>query len=518
MDTQNTLTCSIAIHNPDLLKFKKMLSSLRKYTPELIHLVVIDNGCEANDYEIILETIFPDLDIEVVNFKENQGFNIAHNIACERAKGKFFAVLNDDIEFFENWSTPMIEKLNIGDVMQVGPKQGVCNFLNPDGTAGWVDTDTPDYIEGSCFMMFTSIAKAYGPFDLAYKFAYWEDTDLSMRLKKNGSNIGTVDINWKHHRATTSSQIDTIDLEGYHVINERLFKQRWQSFLLKKRFGKTIVVKRTGSYGDVFLLAPVLKALKNKYKDCVIVLMSSFPEVLALNPVIDGFVKVGIPVFCDMIIDFDFSYEKNFTEHIVDSYARIAGVEVESKVGEIFVSEDSKEKIGYLIKKSKLEPSKYVTFDLSTTWKGKQYPKEYYAKVIKLVKELGYQTVGVGSTKTYMGDIGLDHNFINVITPMETSIILANAGCHVGHEGLLIHFCQAMNKNHVVMYGCTTPEFVNDVTLPSFKGLLSLVACHGCRHRFCAGTTIVCRRNYICMKSIEPELVYNKVKELLNEN
>ena len=507
------LTVSVAVMNPDKELFRKFLYSLKNFTPEMSQLLISNNG--SDDPWMIVEEVFPNgcpFDIHIKNYGKNVGFGKAHNDNAFLAEGKYFAVLNDDIEFFENWSTSMIEKLESDpQIAQVGMKTGVCNTWNAKAEAGW--TNTPEYIEGSCFLMRTELARQYGPFDDIYKVAYYEDGDLSLRLRKDGYSLSTVDVKWVHHRAKTSGTVD-IDIEGYHVKNEHTFKNRWSGYLHSKRFIDLVIFKRTGSYGDVFLLEPVISAFK-KQNDCLIGLMSDCSEMIINSPDIAGRAESLRPVYCNRLIDFDYAYEKDFRKHIIDAYAEVAGVIPERKHGKLYIPEPDVINVQKALK----EDRDYVVLEMSDTWGSKQWGKKQYQELIAELHNDGHLVYGMGISEQYYGDIGLDKNYMNLFNIMETAAFMSYAKLFIGHEGLLGHFAQALNMPHVLLYGCTSPEYVSDTSLDTWRGVVSPVGCQGCRHVYAAGVGVDCRRkDFPCMKAITTEMVYSKYKELVNEN
>jgi len=500
------LTVSVAVMNPDTEMFKKMVTSLVKHTPEMSKLIVFDNDPENDAWVKCIDEELP-THIAFIRQKVgvNIGFGAAHNMNLEEADTPYFAVLNDDVEFFENWSSPMIETLQDEKVGQVGMMTHQCNSLNAKAQGYYTETDNPEYVEGSCFMMRTSVAKQFGLFDPAYEFAYYEDGDLSLRLRKAGYILKAINTRWIHYRAKTSSK-NPVDIRGHQLNNEHVFKSRWNNYIANKKFTPLMVVKRGGAYGDVFLLEPVLEALKKKY-GCAIAIMSQVPEMLIHSPNIDGHFQYQAPAQCEYFVDLDYSYERDFRKHIVDAYAQLSGVTVTRKHGTVYTSAADQKTVGRML--NGLEG--FVTVDLSTTWGAKQWPKEQYGKLILALKDMGKTVVGIGKTDQYIGNVGIDYNYVNVLTPLQTAEFMSHADMHIGHEGLLGHFAQAINIKHVIMYGCTSPEFVSDTSLETWQGVISPLACQGCRHRFAAGCSVHCHRDNACMKAITVDMVLDKV-------
>ncbi len=509
-----SLTVSVAICNPQIDIFKRFLTSLAQFTPELSQLIIYHNNLDGRDESEIM-TLAGQIIPQAVNLKiihgskgANIGFGAAHNFNLKIASGEYFAVLNDDIEFFETWSTQMIALLQSDSkIAQVGMKENTCSTWSTDGQ-GLPSEDEPEYVEASCMVMRTSLAREYGLFDEAYRKAYWEDGDLSLRLRKDGYILKNISLKWNHYRAATSSKIP-VDIEGYHIRNEQVFKSRWDCYLKKRTFGKKIIIKRQGSLGDVFLISPIIHALRAKYPEDLIFMETNSPQMLLANSMIDGFVQWGSPQACDILIDLDYAYERDFRKHIITAYAEIAEVTPKVMHGIGYVDKARMDKVLPFIKTI---PKPFVIIDMSITWKEKQWLQ--YGAIYSFLQEQGLTVVGIGNTGAYSNPDGIDprkipmdYNLLDMFDPLESMVAISEAKLFIGHEGLLAHIAQALKIPSVVLYGCTSPEYTNDLSLSTLYPVISPVGCQGCRHIHNAGVGVLCRRNAVCMKAIIPEMV-----------
>jgi len=498
--------------------FKGMLESLKKFAPDMSQLIVYDNASKnAEDLKKVVFSIMDYLSDDAILYilsDKNNGFGAAHNIALKSATGEYFAVVNDDIEFFSNWTTPMIEVLSSDNkIAQVNPKKNVCNCVDMLGHGYGIQTDEPEYCEGSCFMMRTELAKEFGLFDDIYEFGYFEDADLSLRLRKAGYKLRSVDIDWIHYRSVTSNKVD-IDLRGYYTNNEYKFKKRWNAYLFKKRFGDFIVIRRTGANGDVFLVTPIIEALKQEYPDCAIGLMTKCPQSVLPNETIDiVLTEVYAPVVCSRFIDLDNVYERDFTVNIVDAYAREAGISLNGKCrrGIPYITEKHQAKIEKILPK---DFGNFVAIDLSDSWKGKEWSLSNYGKLVEMITEDGMKVVSIGVIGGYTNYIKVDLDFVNMLDILETMALLYKTKIFIANEGLTVHMAQAVNTLTIALYGCTLPQYTNDINSKSLFPVISPVKCVGCRHRPSAGNMIYCRRGYECMKRITPEMVFDKYREV----
>uniref|UniRef100_A0A6H1ZAW5 Putative glycosyltransferase n=2 Tax=viral metagenome TaxID=1070528 RepID=A0A6H1ZAW5_9ZZZZ len=511
------LTCSIAVYKPDMEMFRKMLRSLKMNTPELGQLLIFINS--DNDTEIISEVthIFPD-DNPIIQFQSlgrNVGFGEAHNKNLEEAIGKYFAVLNDDIEFFEKWATPMIKALHDKQVGQVCMREGQCNTLNWKADGLYSGTDSPEYAEGSCFMMRTKVAKQMGLFDiLNYPMAYLEDTDLSLRVRKAGYSIKSVPVKWIHHRAVTSSKLPM--MRGYEARNKIQFRKRWTPYLLTKDIhkDKTVVVKRTGSIGDVFFTLPILDALKKKYPTAAIILKTSTPQAIKYDRRIDAIVDVGYPIPTDIFIDLDDSYEQIPWVNWLKRYAEVAKIKSPLNKKALFLTmrDTDIQAIDTLIP---VNFGRFVLLDLSDTWESKQWSMDNYKRLAMRLKAEGYQIVVTGVTNQDVTVI-YDLSFVNILDVLQTGALMRRTSLFIGHEGLLSHISLSMRVPSIILYGCTSPDICNDIKSPYLYPVVSPIPCQGCRHTQ-QGYGVDCPIHFECMQMITIDVVFEKCREALKE-
>jgi len=507
------LTVSVAIWNPELAILARFLKSLKEFTPELTELIVIDNASNSTSYKSLLEHYFKDKLKLIVN-TENVGYGQAHNQALEQTTQPYFAVMNDDIEFYENWAGKLIQLLENSAVGQVGPLNGVCNMWTEKALAYGKETNNPDYIEGSLFMMRTEIARKFKLFDPIYGLGYYEDGDLSLRLKRDGYLLQQIPLNWKHWVESSFKKLRSsgVDTAGFQVINKQIFEERWNSYILNHSFGPTIIVKRTASYGDVFLTTPIFKALRKKYPTGCLILMTAANENTLRSDYVDAVVQNDIPITCNIFINLDYAYEKDFTQHIVDAYAKEADVVdlLDTHVGSLTTIENKNPITNFV--PPDLED--YILIDVGQSWQAKQWYPIYYQVLIDRLRADGIKIAIVGISKIPV-NVKYDLSYLNVCDIEQTIYLIKNARMYVGHEGLLAHICQSIDKDCVVLYTCTTPKYVSDLTKKCLHIVETTASCKGCRHRYMAGITVLCPRKFVCTKMISVDSVYNKIKEVL---
>ena len=221
----------------------------------------------------------------------------------------------------------------------------------------------------------------------------------------------------------------------------------------------SIAVKRTIGMGDVILVEPIIKKLRQKYQDAEIVLYTAKPEI------VDYFVNKPdrietIPqnsVVEDVLndiskeelkIDLDLSYESRDNKLFVDSYAEVAGVEFE----------DEKDKHVQLTYNGDfIDNEKYaVVCADGSGWPGKTWGIERYEKVIKHLKKLGYKVYETGVTVTDESETQY-HN-----CELEQMVnLIANSSLYVGTDNGPMHVARGFNIPCVAVNGAALTYLSN---------------------------------------------------------
>ena len=212
--------------------------------------IVVDNGSEDNSANQ-LETQFSN--IILLREKENKGFTGGNNIGIQYALDigyEYIMMLNNDVELEPNFLEPLIEKLNsnknIGAVQPLiyfhhdknlvwnagstyNALFGICSTPNynqrDDEHAQMHIQKSVDWITGCAFMIRASVLKEIGLLKERY-FIYYEDVDLSFRIKAAGYDLGYVPASVIYHIAGMSHKSKEKGKEGFvspkvHFLNAR---------------------------------------------------------------------------------------------------------------------------------------------------------------------------------------------------------------------------------------------------------------------------------------------------------
>ena len=102
--------------------------------------------------------------------------------------------------------------------------------------------------------------------------------------------------------------------------------KKWAHWNRVRRFDFPILVRRRFAVGDVLLTTPIIKALKELWPLCPIDVETHHPEIFAGNPnVRKAALRIQVTQHT-MVINLDSVYEKTPQVHVLESYAKAAGV------------------------------------------------------------------------------------------------------------------------------------------------------------------------------------------------
>ena len=169
------------------------------------------------------------------------------------ARGRFIVTMNDDVEVLAGWLEALVacaeENPEAGAVAPKyletnGVLQDAGGIIWRDGNAsrfGWGDDpDRPqysyrreiDYGSAAAMLIRADAWAEVGGLDPHFRPMYWEDTDLSFRLRELGVRVmyepAAVVV---HHDGASAGRDETQGLKRYQAINKPRFASRWKSRL-----------------------------------------------------------------------------------------------------------------------------------------------------------------------------------------------------------------------------------------------------------------------------------------------
>jgi len=225
------------------------LESLHGITYPDYQILVVDNGSTGDDVKVLREH-FGDY-IHIIENDKNYGFAEGNNIGLRYAltnhNPHYLLLLNNDIIVDPDFLTELVKAAeNNPEIGLLGPvvydyyKQSVVRGTGSGQRISWwrgtfvslmssksgqeVDgIREADYIEGSCMLVRRNVIDQVGMLDSVY-FAYWEEADWCVRIKRAGYKVCCV-LSSKIWHKVQPSYLDTRKLY-YFLRNDILFMRK----------------------------------------------------------------------------------------------------------------------------------------------------------------------------------------------------------------------------------------------------------------------------------------------------
>ena len=212
-------------------------------------IIVVNDASPHDDYSLLNEV--PGL--VLIHNKNNLGYLKSCNKAAKIAKGKFIYLLNNDTCVTNGSIDQLIDTFskqpNAG---LVGSKLMYPNgILQEAGGIVWKDGSawnygrfeighepqynylrSVDYCSAASVMIPRDLFITLGGFDAIYQPAYYEDTDLAMKIRQSGRDVLYQPKSEIIHFEGVSHGTDTSQgLKKHQLINQNTFKTRWKEKL-----------------------------------------------------------------------------------------------------------------------------------------------------------------------------------------------------------------------------------------------------------------------------------------------
>ncbi len=194
----------VTVNHLDLLK--NCLAALYRQDYKPIEIIVVDNGSTI-DIESMVKDEFPG--VHIIRNDKNQGFAGGNNRGIEISKGKYIALINNDATAEPSWISAMVSVAEadpsiagVASIIIDGNRPKVLDSfgvgIGMDGMSRQAlrsrsvfSPDKPEDVllfSGCACLIRRSALKQVGIFDEDF-FAYCEDTDLGLRLRRAGWKI-----------------------------------------------------------------------------------------------------------------------------------------------------------------------------------------------------------------------------------------------------------------------------------------------------------------------------------------
>lgn len=235
----------IPAHNKVEITYLALASLLLAHNRATFEVILVDDA--STDETATLEEVVSG--ITIIHNAAAQRFIRACNAGAARARGKYVALLNNDVEVTNGWLDALIDAFGrFGKVGLVGSK-----LLYPDGRlqdAGGIiwGTGNPwnygngqnpwdprfcyarqaDYLCGAAMMTTSEIWEEVGGLSSYLEPMYFEDTDFAFKVRAAGYTTWFVPSSIVYHYEGMTSGTDTSSgFKRYQEVNRPKFKRRW---------------------------------------------------------------------------------------------------------------------------------------------------------------------------------------------------------------------------------------------------------------------------------------------------
>lgn len=217
----------IVVHN-QLQHVRQCIESVKQHT-KLYQLWIWDNNSTDGTREYLKS-------LENINLflhDTNIGFIEPNNIISQKCNSEYIILLNSDTIVRDGWDLSLLGYLqNNPNTKQVGYMGGL---LDAEGYGcGIAYGENIDYVMGwcCCFELATCVPTL---FDSAFHFAYFEDADLSLRIKSKGYSVYGLHLRYVDHFGNITARSISESLLPILFNNQKVFFSKWGKYLEKDR-------------------------------------------------------------------------------------------------------------------------------------------------------------------------------------------------------------------------------------------------------------------------------------------
>ena len=219
MQNNLPLVSIIIVSFNEIDRISDCLNDIFSQTYSNYEVIVYDNASSDGTPEYIEKNFSQ---INLIKGTENLGFGGANNLASEQAKGKYLAFVNDDAYVTPNWLEPLVNLLEADRTIGCAGAELLCAekekknivlchgndihlsgiaYLKNNGQiakpAGPIEAGA---ISGAAFVIMRALFLEIGGFESDF-FLYYEDTDLSLRLRLIGKRCMIVPGSIVYHNS-----------------------------------------------------------------------------------------------------------------------------------------------------------------------------------------------------------------------------------------------------------------------------------------------------------------------------
>jgi GT2 family glycosyltransferase len=235
----------------------ELLASLARQVKPADEVILVDNASSDGSAAYVRQQ-FPW--VNVVELRDNVGFAEGNNIGVARSRGQYIALLNNDTIVDERWLTELVRALEADDgIGAVVPKiykahayprldcaGAEFNALGMSWGRGANSVDEGQYelpvevaaVTG-CSVLLRRTALGGDPMFDAKLFMYYEELDLSLRLRGRGYSVLYVPTAIVHHKGSQA----VAEMSRQPVLFQQFYGNRNRLKILLKYYPVAILLR-----------------------------------------------------------------------------------------------------------------------------------------------------------------------------------------------------------------------------------------------------------------------------------
>lgn len=294
---------------------------------------------------------------------------------------------------------------------------------------------------------------------------------------------------------------------------------------------KSILIVRTGGFGDLILLTPCLREIKRRWPTCELAVcsMEHYSAILKNLPFVDALVtyplvkaeaeKYDAWIFLEKAIE---QNPRAKEVHMTDLFAEIIGLsDFTDKKPEIQLTDS--EKIAVLEMFPRTDGLRRICIQLASQSLVRNYHPAGLEAVMSKLHENGWEIFVMGEPGTIKAKE--DDRFRNLtlqrLTLRQSAAVINNADCVLGPDSALIHVAGALGIPAVALYG-PFPWKLRTAYCPTTFAIQAHGACSPCFHHVnpSKGNTFPvdgpCQKSQKCdvLAGIKPEAIVAKCEKV----
>lgn len=245
---------------------------------------------------------------------------------------------------------------------------------------------------------------------------------------------------------------------------------------------ETILVRRTGAFGDVLMATPVIRELKKQYPGSQIIFATICPDALKFNPNISQIVRGPDGIKVDRFYDLDMAYEMRPKMPVWQAYSQAVfgtttidpALDLHSSVVD---GDTLRKKLGSI----SLEKDKVAVFHMGVSWGNRTWMRNRWLEVVGKMSAAGFKVIVVGKGADFRAEMAPGVlNLVDYLGIGEIRELCRSASVFAGVDSGILHVAQTTDIPIVGLFTVANP--VNRI-VPRSSRTIALIPRSECR--FC---------------------------------